>query len=305
MMMTDNFRFYAYNAQCQRIFLACSHDNGYIAELDKYRHDAITMPKVMLVHAAQSPSAAKAYAGLPFKSTRFDTVFESTPLEVTSKAESAHTTTDVERPSLDSSPAEQTLNGLTRTVSRSSHASTPGPPSVTPLTPLVLNTRTTPPTGSHTPPAEFPKAPPSNPVQAHAPSGGTEARSGIPINRSGQRIDLKLRLPLSTEMEKFEDRIYRRKLCNEHHLRDNCESYNCKYDHDPIDASMKNTLRYKARSIPCAQGAKCRRQDCFYGHQCPWGNSNCANPKCSFSKSGLHDIKDLEVARFVPAQPMA
>jgi hypothetical protein len=182
---------------------------------------------------------------------------------------------------------------------------------MTPLTPVVLNnvkphiqpasTKAT------TPPTEVAHAKPPPTAPSHTANGGTggEAKTGIPINRYGQRIDLKLRVPTQADIDKFEDRIYRRKLCNEHHLRDNCESYGCKYDHDPIDATMKNTLRHKARSIPCAQGSKCRRQDCFYGHQCPWGNNACGNTKCAFIKTGLHDIKDLEVARFVPSQPAA
>jgi hypothetical protein len=128
---------------------------------------------------------------------------------------------------------------------------------------------------------------------------------GIPINRAGQRIDRRMQTPSTQQLEQFEARIRYRKLCNEHHLRDNCYQYNCKYDHDPIDAALKNTLRYKARAIPCQAGMKCRRLDCYYGHQCPWGNESCTNPKCAFIKAGLHDITDLEVAKFVAPTPVA
>ncbi len=303
--LKDTFRFYAHNAQCQRIYLACSHDNGYIAELDKYRHDMIVMPKVMLIHAAQTPSAARAYAGLPFKYTRFDSVFEVSGLETVSKADTSYFTPPPDTPYFDRSPAEQHTHELTPTASRSSQSSNTGPSGLTPLAPLTLNTKSAaqltsppPPPPPPPPPAEVAK---TKPVITSDRTG--EGKSGIPINRFGQRIDWKLRVPTTAEMEEFERRIVRRKLCNEHHLRDNCESYNCKYDHGPIDAGMKNTLRYKARSIPCTQGSKCRRQDCFYGHQCPWGNNNCGNLKCSFIKTGLHDIKDLEIARVVAAQP--
>ena len=119
----------------------------------------------------------------------------------------------------------------------------------------------------------------------HAPTGDSK---GIPINRAGQRIDRRLRQPSTVEQERFEARIRYRKLCNEHHLRDNCYQYNCKYDHDDLDAEMKNTLRYVARRIPCTSGMKCRRADCYYGHQCPWGNDNCSNVKvCCFKLSRL------------------
>ncbi|EXJ95650.1 hypothetical protein A1O1_00772 [Capronia coronata CBS 617.96] len=313
--LRDTFRFYAYNAQCQRVYLACCHDNGYIAELDKYRHDAIVMPKVMLVQAAQTAPAIRAYAGLPFQSTRFDSVFETSPLDITARAEASYGPPGLDALTLDSSP-EHTTNDWTPSASRSSYSSvSAAPPGLTPLMPLSTNSKPANQVKSPTPPAETatvaktsvqppPQPQPQPLAQTQAPNGGGEAKSGIPINRFGQRIDLKMRMPTTSEMERFEERIsQRRKLCNEHHLRDNCESYNCRYDHDPIDAAMRNTLRSKARSIPCGQGSKCRRQDCFYGHVCPWGNTNCVNLKCAFLKAGLHDIRDLEIAKFVPAQP--
>lgn len=129
-----------------------------------------------------------------------------------------------------------------------------------------------------------------------------DAKSGIPVNRHGQRIDRRLQPPLPSELDRFEDRIVEQKLCNTHHLTSSgCFAYNCKYDHGPIDAAMKHTLKYKARSIPCSTGSKCRKAECFYGHQCPWGRDKCTNSKCAFYKNGLHDIDDLEIAKFVAA----
>lgn len=267
------------------------------------------MPKVMLVQGAQTAPAIRAYAGLPFKSTRFDTVFETSPLDLNARGDPSYGPPGFYGLTLDSSP-ERAPTEVTPIPSRSSYSSISAPPNPTPLTSSSTNSRPTNNVKSPTPPGEStaPKAsaqpPPQLQPQSPAPNGAGEAKAGIPVNRHGQRVDLKMRMPSTSEMDRFEERIQRRKLCNEHHLRDNCESYSCKYDHDPIDASMRNTLRYKARSIPFAQGSKCRRQDCFYGHQCPWGNNSCGNPKCPFVKAGLHDIKDLEVAKFVPAQPM-
>jgi hypothetical protein len=117
---------------------------------------------------------------------------------------------------------------------------------------------------------------------AHAPTGDSK---GIPINRAGQRIDRRLRQPTTVEQERFEARIRYRKLCNEHHLRSNCYQYNCKFDHDDLDPEMKNTLRYVARRIACSSGMKCRRGDCYYGHQCPWGNDQCSNVKVHHSEA--------------------
>ncbi|KIW35376.1 uncharacterized protein PV07_02074 [Cladophialophora immunda] len=303
--LRDTFRFYANNAQCQRIYLACSHDNGYIAEFDKYRHDQVVAPKIVLVHGAQTAATARAYNALPFTSTRFDNVFESSPLEIIPKPEMVYVQPALEALSLASSSVENGSSDLTPAMSRSSYSSNPVPQPSTSMATLPLNTvnRASSQAKASTPPTEVAKPKPATQAYAAALNGGHDGKSGIPVNRLGQRIDLKMRVPSDAEMGKFDDRIAVRKLCNEHHLRDNCESYNCRYDHEPIDATMKNTLRYKARSIACTYGSKCRRSDCFYGHQCPWGNNNCGNPKCSFLKAGLHDIRDLEIAKFVAPAP--
>lgn len=178
--------------------------------------------------------------------------------------------------------------------SRSSHSSIAGAPVAAPeLTPSLKVTGP----ALVTPSAEGSKTT-STAVKAPV-KNVLNAKNGIPINRFGQRIDLKLRAPSREDLEKFEKRIASRKLCNEHHLRDACYAYGCRYDHGAVDAAILNTLRHKARTIACSQGEKCRKLDCFCGHQCPWGD--CGNPKCAFEKAGLHDIRDLEVARYVPA----
>lgn len=264
----------------------------------------VVMPKVMLVHAAQTPSAVKAYSGLPFTHTRFDSVFEEAALEPPTRVEVPYFTPPPDPPSYDPRPSEDYVLDLTPTVSHSSHSSNPaGPPGLTPLAPLPPNSKPSSQVNSPPSMSEVTKTKTDEP--ATNGSGTGDSKNGIPINRFGQRIDLKIRIPSTVDLDKFDNRISQRKLCNEHHLRDNCESYSCRYNHDPIDASMKNTLRYKARSIPCASGWKCRRLNCFYGHQCPWGNNNCGNPKCAFIKAGLHDIRDLEIAKVVPAQPLS
>jgi hypothetical protein len=123
---------------------------------------------------------------------------------------------------------------------------------------------------------------------------------GIPVNRSGQRIDRPMRQPTTLEQERFEARISYKKLCNEHLLRNACKQYYCKYDHDPLDAEMEHTLRYKARGIACVNGMACRQGDCYYGHHCPW--PDCWNKQCAFLKRGLHNVTDLTIAKFVPAE---
>lgn len=208
----------------------------------------------MLVHGWQTPITAKEYnTKLPFRSTRFDLVFEATALEVLPKTEVAYVSYGAEDLSHTSS-SDNTGLELSPVITRSSSSTNS----------FALN-----PSAEMFPtPTEAAQVVPSSRGRTGAVKGPS-VKGGVPVNRRGQRIDLPMRIPTAAEIDKFDERIATQKLCNEHHLRDNCVTYRCKYDHQPIDAVMLNTLRYKARSIPCAQKSKCRRLDCFYGHQCP------------------------------------
>jgi len=166
-----------------------------------------------------------------------------------------------------------------------------------PEAPVAVPTRQT-----QSQPTAVPQRPEPLPALAPPTSNGepTGDPRNIPINRAGQRVDRFMREPTTQEKERFEARISYRKLCNEYHLRHACRQPYCRYDHDPVDKELLYTLRYTARRIPCPFGMKCRRQDCYLGHHCPW--RECMNPKCHFLKNGLHDVIDLQVAKFVQAE---
>lgn len=274
------YRFYAYNSQCAYIFLACCHDSGYKTELDKYRHNSVASPKTILVRHGNT---AQAFYDLNLPFTWFSSTFDADPIRSSRKMEPSgvaslqHTRTTNAEPS----PA---------TTSTASTAKANAWSSVTGGT-------------SNAPVRSKPPAPVADQIAQStqsskaAPSDG----KGIPINRRGQRVDRPIRPPNAKEIKAFEDRITDAKLCNRHHLtKSGCYAYNCQYDHDPIDETLRQTLRYKARAIPCAEGSACRGEDCFYGHHCPWGNDRCSNLRCKFYENGLHDIDDLEIAKLVP-----
>ena len=251
--LTDTFRFYAYNAQCQRVYLACTHDSGYVAEFDKYSHDPIK-DKIMLVHGWQTPATARSYNLLPFKSTNFNDVFECSPLDMSPEMNATYGTPAIENLSLNNT-SENGHTDLSRTMTTSSASSRSLP--LNPTAQAFAKTTTTPPPISG-------EAPHTGPVsKAHT------AKSGIPVNKSGQRVDLKIAAPSSAVQKKLDERIARQKLCNEHHLRNTCMATACRFDHYPMEPAMLDALRVKARSIACTQGSKCRRLDCYYGHQCP------------------------------------
>ena len=128
----------------------------------------------------------------------------------------------------------------------------------------------------------------------------------IALNRSGQRIDLKLPRPTAAEEEAFKTRTNNRHLCNEQHLRGKCADVKCTYDHEEISDGLYLALRNTARYSPCSQGPECRRYDCYLAHHCPsiLKASPCARPKCPFKARGLHDVVDLEIVEMIePSKP--
>ena len=269
-----------------------------MAELDKYRHDAVAGPKTTLVHAAQT---AREYANLPFPIARFGSVFETSVIVTRQQQQlsSRHAAPDTYSPH----PVAFTPAGYAEEHSRPPYSAVSAPPGFQSALPIRTSSASTNADEAATPMTKSSSINQENrPLSSAAPVG--DPKAGVPINRAGQRIDRRIKVPSTQDQEQFESRIRYRKLCNEHHLRNNCFQYNCKYDHDEIDPNLMNTLRHKARSIPCQQGMKCRRLDCYYGHHCPWGGDSCSNPKCAFIRAGLHDITDLEIAKFVAPSPV-
>jgi len=125
--------------------------------------------------------------------------------------------------------------------------------------------------------------------------------SPIALNKLDQRIDLKLPKPSLEDQERFDIRSRNRKLCNEHHLRSNCNKPGCTYDHESIVDGVYLALRIKARKIPCSIGPNCRRHDCFGSHHCPnvSHSSACGRPNCPFEARGMHGVTDLEIVRTI------
>lgn len=125
--------------------------------------------------------------------------------------------------------------------------------------------------------------------------------SPIALNKLDQRIDLKLPKPSLEDQERFDIRSRNRKLCNEHHLRSNCNKPRCTYDHESIVDGVYLALRIKARKIPCSIGPNCRRHDCFGSHHCPnvSHSSACGRPNCPFEARGMHGVTDLEIVRTI------
>ncbi|ERF75791.1 hypothetical protein EPUS_01621 [Endocarpon pusillum Z07020] len=280
--LREAYRFFLRNCQCKLIFLALCHDNGYMAELDKYRNDVIAKQKTQLIdHYAKG----RAFANPPFPMVNFEEVFSNRALPV------------------------KRVNGFAPVPTKSSYSSAlAAPPTVEAASGFGQGHFNPPPLQSKPPPDA--QSSPTTPFASrtnsfkelqtpYLASGVELPTSGdqVPVNRLDQRIDRPLQSPSLNQQRHFEDRITYHKLCNEHYLRDYCPDRNCRFDHSPIDKELKNTLRYTARKIVCRAGTACRRAGCYYGHQCPF--PNCDTRRCPFAKAGLHEVRDLEIVRFV------
>lgn len=126
-------------------------------------------------------------------------------------------------------------------------------------------------------------------------------RSPIALNKLDQRLDLVLPRPAPGDQKLFKERTANRGLCNEHHLRSNCNNRSCTYDHEDISVGVYLALRNKARSIACSLGPDCRKHDCFCAHHCPnvTASSACGRINCPFKARGMHGVTDLEIARTI------
>jgi hypothetical protein len=142
-------------------------------------------------------------------------------------------------------------------------------------------------------------SPSGQPLTPQSASSATVA-----VNRHGQRIDLPLARPSAEDIARYDSRWHTKKLCNDHHLRGECASRDCRFDHEPIDEGIRLALKNSARKIPCKIGPSCRRRDCPNGHHCPYrlNPGGCTNKQCAFNARGLHKVDDLSMDRFVPVQ---
>ena len=130
-----------------------------------------------------------------------------------------------------------------------------------------------------------------------------DVRSAVPVNRLGQRIDISLPTPPRSDQARFEARSGRKRLCNEHHLRKKCNNKVCGLDHGTVGVGELQALRIAARHTPCTVGTGCRRQDCFYGHHCPYKQTakGCTREECRFRARGLHKVDDLQIDGHIQA----
>jgi hypothetical protein len=118
-------------------------------------------------------------------------------------------------------------------------------------------------------------------------SATTTSRSKPPtiwVNAAGHRIDK----PIPSVDRDLALRLKKKKLCNRHHLRGDCDGFYCGHSHEgKLNEDEKRALRFVARSRPCQTGVWCEDPECVDGHRCAFADS-CRNENCWFSEEMHH-----------------
>ncbi|ORY08516.1 hypothetical protein BCR34DRAFT_569763 [Clohesyomyces aquaticus] len=122
----------------------------------------------------------------------------------------------------------------------------------------------------------------------------------IPLNKDNKRIDIYIKPPTQAEWAVYNDRFRRQKPCNSHHLQGGCTTFNCPYDHSPLEPEAHHCLKYVLKCNPCPKKGACRAADCFYGHICQ--KDECVGHiKGCKMKADLHNV-DPKMISLVPAE---
>ncbi|KAI0394228.1 hypothetical protein F5Y17DRAFT_428778 [Xylariaceae sp. FL0594] len=312
---------YYKNVQCQKIFVACCHDNGYLHDLRQYAGEM--EKKIVLV---ETTPAEPSFRSLGFPIVRFDTVFRTEPLQNENKR-GASTFTYV------SPPAQLAPGPIARAIQATYGQSEPSPPesralktptlssgSVT-ASPVMANAVT-----ATTQPAPSPQAnrpPTQSPVPAgasvvssgnggtsisYANVGGTTELQNVTVkvsktkprkfalyNETQCRLDPPTQHPprtlaQTTYQDKFQS-IKPKVLCNDHYLKGYCRrGANCEKEHGvELNAAELAIHRYKARTSLCPLGPYCTDPDCYLSHHCPRQTCN-RNTDCPFYKTKYGDL---------------
>jgi hypothetical protein len=89
----------------------------------------------------------------------------------------------------------------------------------------------------------------------------------VPINVTGERVDLPLPSISPVDYEEYATRISEAKVCNDYVLGQGCDKDNCSYDHGEVAPNVVNVLRGVVRSkLKCPKRGECRTKLCYRSH---------------------------------------
>lgn len=297
---------YYKNAQCQMIFIACCHDNGYLHDLRQYA--GAGDHRICLI---ETTPAEPSFRLLEFPIHRFESVFRSEPLNNETKRGPPGF------PLRTRSPTQQAPGPIARPLQAaliSSDSFSPEPQD---------QRRPTPSTASAASPVQItsalaatandrfqPASPPNkSPVQSqalartsnvissgnggtsisYATAGGTADHQNVTVklakpkklpkyayyNKDKYRLDPPTQHPPRTPAQaSYQAKFQAVKplvFCNDHYLKGRCKrGVNCDKEHEvELNPAEVAIHRYKARTSLCPQGPFCTDYDCYLSHHCP------------------------------------
>lgn len=311
---------YYKNAQCQMIFIACCHDNGYIHDLRQYA--GAPDCKIKLI---ETTPAEPNFRSLELPILRFNSVFRSEPLnnEIKRGVQSfpfrARSPTQI-NPGPIARPSQATLfpsESISpelqeqRWPTPSTSSAVASPLQATNILATSANDRSQSVSSprDRSPPQSQASARTSNVINSgnggtsisYATAGGTADHQNVTVklakpkkqpkyayyNDDKYRLDPPTqhppRTPAQTTYQTKFQAIKPLVFCNDHYLKGRCKrGVNCDKEHEvELTPSEVAIHRYKARTSLCPQGPLCTDYDCYLSHHCPRALCN-RNDLCPF-----------------------
>jgi hypothetical protein len=234
--------------------LGSCHDNGYVSPLKAIAPDEPVRKRITLL---KSFKTGRQFDSLPFKSITFESLFRDQPFP-----------TAVQPLDTESAGNRSGTGAVTETSPGASYAA------------MLSHTNNL-----------SDKLSGSNSVAVFGPIGPGQ----IYVNARKQRVDAPLSKPSNGAWNSFDRKKTawkargKRGPCNQHLLLNQCPlmAETCSFFHERLSGSEMLVQKTILRGQACEFGSRCRRPDCYYGHQCV-----CTNAICKFRKEvgDMHDI---------------
>ena len=287
--LIEMLRLFWPNQQCRHIIFGGCHDNGYLPNLDSFKHDPNSSERITLL---ETTPASKGYTELKFSTARFPEVFRSTPLPERPIFPPVTPSITPATPVVPSSPQSPKAKKSKLVEDGPEPFKSPEPLSSA----AVGNSPPDPssPTGLSKPWTTVGRHVSEVKTISMAPKKPKTGLLVIYLNSEGQRIDPPLSNPARAAQEALNKRISDKKLCNSWHLTGKCETeaqlQQCPFSHTPLlKDDERLALRAKARNRNCPKKSECRNVYCWYGHHCPFGN-NCSRKECFFEQHSINKV---------------
>ncbi|KAF2793606.1 hypothetical protein K505DRAFT_244028 [Melanomma pulvis-pyrius CBS 109.77] len=304
----EMLRTFSDNPTCKHIIFGGCHDNGYLLDLDQYKHNQAKAARITLL---ESTPAQPGFAEMPnFKRARFDQVFRSEALPA-SQYQQHPMSSYTQAPMQPSFPAPGQPPFRTMSNKMPSPVASPIPaerPTPVP-TPLASSPSTTASSlagqNGQNGDSSWATVGKAGTVNGSISIAGNKAaaknKKYVYYNKEGYRLDEPLPPRDRLAAEAIEMRMNKagRNLCNHWHLnKGKCTNGEfCKFQHEPkLSLAELNALRYKTRSLAC-KSRVCENFDCYLGHQCSFERDMgyCPYPDTCHLKAshGMDSIKHV------------